>query len=123
MPRDNYARTATVLYWHDADTVRVMLDLGYYNHTRAWIRLLQYDAPEAKKRGHAAAFARVNELAPPGSLVVVQTTERQPKSFDRWLGSVWQPSSNLSIADIMIGEHLTKADFAPGGYWDAVEAA
>lgn len=111
MIRDDFTREATLLYWHDADTCRVLLSLGYYNYQKAWIRLLNYDAPELGKTGSDLAIARVNQLCPEGSQVMIQTIKPLAKSFDRWLGHVWQPTANLSVSDIMIAEHLTKADF------------
>lgn len=113
-PRDEYTRNATLLYWHDADTCRVFLDLGYHTWQKAWIRLEGYDAPEKRKAptGHAEAVARAEELAPAGSTVVVQTLRPLAKSFDRWIGHVWAPGQDRTVSTILTEEGLTKADFA-----------
>jgi hypothetical protein len=119
-PRDEYTRNATLLYWHDADTCRVFIDLGYNNWQKAWIRLEGYDAPEKYKQpiSHARATARAEELCPPGSTVVIQTLRPLAKSFDRWIGHVWPPAwlsetgpLARNMSQILTDEHLTKADF------------
>jgi hypothetical protein len=115
-PRDEYTRNARLLYWHDADTCRVFLDLGYHNWQKAWIRLEGYDAPEKYKQpvGHLAAMALAKSLCPDDSLVTVQTLRPLAKSFDRWIGLVWPPyelGEPRNMSQILTDEHLTKADF------------
>lgn len=112
-PRDEYTRNATLLYWHDADTCRVFIDLGYHTWQKAWIRLEGYDAPEKYKQpaGHAMATARAEALCPPGELIVVQTLRPLLKSFDRWIGHVWPVGFYRNVSQILTDEHLTKADF------------
>ena len=114
-PRDDYTRNARLLYWHDADTCRVFLDLGYHTWQKAWIRLEGYDAPEKKNfAAHLRAVTRAEELCPAGDLVVVQTLRPLAKSFDRWIGHVWPPAilgDTRNMSRILTDEHLTKADF------------
>ena len=110
-PRETYCRNATVLYWHDADTVLVFLDLGYHTWKKAWIRLDGYDAPEENKPGHDQALARAEELCPPSTTIVVQTLRPLKKTFDRWVGLIWPNGHDRHVSQILTTEHLTKADF------------
>lgn len=86
-----YEYRAEVVRWVDGDTVDLLVDLGFTVLMRARFRLLGIDTPEtnrtaSREAGHAAtAFAEA--LAPPGSVVLVES--RKTGKFGRWLGVVY----------------------------------
>lgn len=108
---------AVIVRWIDGDTVVVDVDcwpgiIADNEH----IRIVDYDAPERGKEGSAQAFARANELAPPGARVIVTLSSAHKQSFARKIGDIVL-NDGTTVGDTLTVEHLTKADFAPGGYW------
>lgn len=79
-------RVASVLRVVDADTVDLVIDVGFHLSAALRFRVLGVDAPE---RGHpaaaeATAFTRA-WLAEPGSLTA---HTRKADSFGRWLADI-----------------------------------
>lgn len=110
---------ATVERWVDADTVDVIVDLGFYVLHRVRLRLLAsdggVDAPELNSRDPAEraraqrAAARAAQLALPGDSVIVQTQRAaagDPRDgFRRFLARVVL-ADGTDVGDALIAEGL-----------------
>jgi len=92
---------AVIDRWVDGDTVDVVVDLGFRLSTHQRLRLLDIDTFELRgeyaERG-AAARDLVNELAPPGSTVTVET--HKTGKYGRWLARVTLPDGR-QVADVL----------------------
>lgn len=77
---------ATILDWHDGDTVRCDLDQGLDNHAIRSVRVAGVDCPELDTDAGRAALAFVEGLLPAGSRVLVTSLKRE--KFGRVLGRI-----------------------------------
>ena len=83
---------AEVLRWSDGDTVWLKVDKGMRDTSERAVRLVAIDTPEvygvpkALRAPGEAASAFVRELAPPGSLVLIETHKPKGHNYGRWLG-------------------------------------
>lgn len=108
MPALRHLHPADVIRWIDADTVILRVHLDYrmigepLYHRLTWIQ-----APERYTAEGRLATARVNELAPAGSRVVVETfwLDGYPDSFGRWL-------ANIFVGEESVSELLLREGFA-----------
>lgn len=110
MPALLHLHPAEIIRWIDADTVILKVHLDYrmigepVTHRLTWIQ-----APERYSAEGKVATARVNELAPPGSYVIVQTfwLDGYPDSFGRWLANIFTgPDADISISELLLREGL-----------------
>lgn len=63
---------AVVLNFHDGDTCRIDVDLGFGIHATGFsCRIYGINAPELRTAEGIAALAAANDLCPPGTLVKV----------------------------------------------------
>lgn len=107
MPALRHLHPADVIRWIDADTVVLRVHLDYkvlgepLHHRLTWIQ-----APERRTPTGIVATARVNELAPAGSRVVVETfwLDGYPTSFERWLANIFVGED--SVSEILLREGL-----------------
>lgn len=91
-------RRAKLISVHDGDTVRVVLDQGFYDTKEINVRLLNVFAPELKQAGGADVRDFVhswfNQLTPySGWNFIVTTTrlktaDKEDTSFDRYVGTI-----------------------------------
>lgn len=108
-----YDYKATVVRWHDGDTVLLDIDQGFGNSIRAWVRLVDCWAPEMNAGGDLAlGFAR--GLAPEGSECFVITRKLDDdkpwfqgkqlgQTFARWLGTVFPARADVgSVNRLMV---------------------
>lgn len=86
--------SAKVERWVDGDTVDLDIDLGFDIRYNQRVRLYGINTPETrtrnleeKKKG-LEAKARVNELCPEGSSVVLKTTKDGSGKYGRILGTI-----------------------------------
>lgn len=95
-PVPQHVHPAVVIRWIDGDSVKLSVDQDYENVANKRHRLLWIDTPE-RKLG-ARATARVNELAPPGTKVVVRSfkSEGDPDNFGRYLAEVFVGEININ---------------------------
>lgn len=110
MPALLHLHPAEIIRWVDADTVILRVHVDYRHigeplyHRLTWIQ-----APERYTERGKIATARVNELAPPGTMVTVQTfwLDGYPDSFGRWLANIFiGPDNNISISELLLREGL-----------------
>lgn len=103
-----YVYWATVIGNHDGDTLTVDVDQGFNEwHRNLHLRLARIDAPEIRKADPAGAVSRdyLSRLLPPGTTIIVQTTERNPTDAypDRWDGEAVLHGVNISDAMVTAG--------------------
>jgi micrococcal nuclease len=108
-----YIYDATVERWVDADTVDLIVDLGFRMSFRDRFRLYGIDAwevrGEEREKGLAATVAAV-QMAPVGSQVIVETYPEERGKFGRWLCSIWAAHERPDLASI--NERLVEAGHA-----------
>ncbi len=83
---------ATVERWVDADTVDLIVDLGFRMSVRDRFRLYGIDAWEvrgAEREKGAEGWVAAVQMAPVGSAVIVETYPEERGKFGRWLCSIW----------------------------------
>ncbi len=100
----------------DADTVYVIVDLGFRVHTTISIRLLGIDAPELfsgppeeRERGKAAK-EYVKTLIPVGTLCTLRPYKDR-RSFNRYVGSLLLPDGADLASTIQAAGHAQWADY------------
>ena len=114
-----YEYKATIKRWVDGDTVDVDVDLGFdvlLSNQR--VRLYGVNTPETRTRDLAekarglAAKEYVNQLAPEGSTVILQTYKYDAKGkFGRILGSIIVDLGNgtYNVNEMLVNEgHATE---------------
>lgn len=99
-PGYTYAATVTAVV--DGDTLDVSLDLGFRLTQGTRVRVLHVDCPEHGTPAGDAATARVRELLPSGSAVVLATTK--PDKYGRSLAAVQLPDGR-DLATVLLAEH------------------
>ena len=101
-----YEYRAKVAYIHDADTVRLDVDLGFGVWTRRQpFRLFGIDAPELGSEAGRAARDWLRDLLPVGTDLIVLTHKDKGDKFGRMLADLYlvtPDGSNLSINDQLI---------------------
>lgn len=85
-----YTYMATVVRWVDGDTVYLKVDLGFRMTMETDFRLTGIDTPERGQVGYQLAKDFVNEYAPVGTRVAIQT-DKDPDKYGRWLAAVSLP--------------------------------
>lgn len=102
----DYRYKARVIRWVDGDSVWLEVDLGFRMTTINDFRLYGVDTPERGQPGYAEAKAFVNEKAPPGASVLIDTY-KDPDKYGRWLADV--SAGGLTISPQLILKGLGKA--------------
>lgn len=82
-----YKYRAEVVRVVDGDTVDAEVDLGFDVKLLARFRLLGINAPEKNTQDGMKSLARLAELLPVGSQVVIQTTKDKKEKYGRYLGT------------------------------------
>ena len=106
-----YEYKATMVKIVDGDTVDVSIDLGFDIQYNSRVRLYGINTPESrtrdleeKKRG-LAAKARVEELVPVGSSVILRTQKDGKGKFGRILGMIFKDIyAEDSINQMLVAE-------------------
>lgn len=99
-----YHYAATVVRWVDGDTVWLDVDLGFRMHTTNDFRSYGIDTPERGQDGFVEAVSRVNELAPAGSAVHIDSY-KNPDKYGRWLVVVYT-ADGTNINQALVDEGL-----------------
>lgn len=100
--KQHYVYEATIARWVDGDTVWMHVDLGFGITARLDFRLTAINTPERGQPGWAAAIQRVNELAPVGSRVLIETKKATDK-YGRWLADIWAAGVHINGALVTEG--------------------
>jgi micrococcal nuclease len=106
-----YRYNARVVRWIDGDTVVLDVDLGFHATLTEHFRLASVGCPELDTPAGQAAAARVRELAPAGTLLVVDTSKpkggQQGRTFTRWLAAV-RLNDGRDLSTVLLSEgHAT----------------
>jgi endonuclease YncB( thermonuclease family) len=84
----SYGPYAAILdRWLDADTGLFLTSLGFGQYAYVEIRLLGYSSPESNTPKGKAATAFANDLAPPGSRVLLHS-EKPVQTFTRFVARI-----------------------------------
>ncbi len=97
-----YRYRATVDRWVDADTVDLLVDLGFRVFVHLRVRLARVDAPERAEPAHVAALEHVSGLAPAGASVLLSS--QHGDRYGRWVGEIETAAgANLSSELLRLG--------------------
>ena len=104
IPNPKHEHPARIVRWVDADTVDLDVDLDYRIQGNLRHRLLWINAPEKNTQAGKIATAKVNELAPPGTYVLIRSFKDygQEDSFGRWLAEIFLPAASDSINEYLL---------------------
>ena len=96
-----YKYRAEVVRVVDGDTVDAEVDLGFDVRLSARFRMQGINAPEKNTQDGKKSLARLAELLPVGSQVVIQTTKDKREKYGRYLGTflVAGKSVNQQLVD------------------------
>lgn len=103
---------AVIRQWIDGDTCDVLTSLGFNTYGYETIRLRDIDTPEinrlATRDAGLAAKAFVEELAPPGTPVVIET-HKDASSFGRYVADVSLPDGrDLGVELVHAGHAVAR---------------
>lgn len=101
-----YEYRAVVVRVIDADTVRVVFDLGFDVHIHQTIRLSGINAPEMSTKEGKDATTYVRHLLPLGANILVQTEKDRQDKYGRYLGKIYFMESKECLNDILIEKGL-----------------
>ena len=96
-----YQYNATVVRWVDGDTVILDVDMGFYLWQKnLHFRLNRVNTPERGQPRFDEAVKIVNELAPVGSRVVINTYKED--KYGRWLCDIMDAKGQVQINQILL---------------------
>ncbi len=110
---------ANVIRIVDGDTLLLDVDLGFTLRLKVRVRLARVQAPElanwAADGLHNPAIDWLNEVIPPGSVVVVDIMKTE--KYGRWLGTLRYKRGSTSRDDILragvvLNDELVSKGFA-----------
>jgi len=115
MLKERYVYDATVTRVIDGDTVDTLLDLGVDVGVSIRFRLYGINAPEMRgpssDRGKASK-ARLEQMLPVGSKVVVLTHKDKQEKYGRYLGEFFPASDIATIGEISINQQMVREGYA-----------
>jgi len=100
-----YKYRAEIVRVVDGDTVDATVDLGFGLRLSARFRMLGINSPERNTPEGKKSLARLAELLPVGSQVVIQTTKDKREKYGRYLGT-------FLVAGKSINQQLVDEGFA-----------
>lgn len=106
-PTPQFVYRATIIEWHDGDTVKLDVDKGFEDFTKAWFRLYGIDTPELATVSGIMASDFVKKTWPPGTAVVVVSLKGEEipvgkEKYGRWLAVLYTPGATGSINDLLV---------------------
>ncbi len=90
---------------HDADTITVLVDLGYHISVEAKLRLVGIDAPELTTVEGKLARDYLKNRLNIGLKIVIKTYKDKTEKYGRWLAEVY-------VGDVLINQELIDKGFA-----------
>jgi micrococcal nuclease len=103
-----YQYEAEVIRIIDGDTILLEVDLGYHLKFRDHFRLMGIDTPERGTAGYLPAKHRLEQLAPVGSAVVVDSYKGD--KYGRWLAII-HPDTGPTVNATLVEEGFAKPYF------------
>lgn len=115
-PAPNHVHVATVIEWHDGDTVLLDTDQDYETHNQSWHRLYGVDTAELPTTAGKEAKAYVEQIMPPGTKVITVSyknkdqipTPGSKEKYGRWLAEIWIPGTETSINQALVRDGYSK---------------
>lgn len=106
-----YTYNATLIRVVDADTVKVLVDLGFRIFRQITLRLADINAPELKtEAGKISKQALIDYL---GSSPFIIQTAVDPGSYDRYTAVVWKDATVVtSITGVNVNDWLVEKGYA-----------
>lgn len=102
-----YTCRATVIEWHDGDTVKLSVDIWPTLDETVQVRLDGLDTPELGTPGSLEAKARDVDLAPVGSVLTLHATHHPEDKYGRILAQL-TTLTGVSINGTLLTEKLAK---------------
>jgi micrococcal nuclease len=93
-----YQYAATVVSVHDADTVRLTVDLGCDTSIRMTVRLAGINAPELSTPEGKVARDYLMTVLLPGRSIWIATVKDKREKYGRYLGYIYLDKSAMEIA-------------------------
>jgi micrococcal nuclease len=90
----------------DADTLDVIIDLGFNVLTNQRVRLLGINAAEKNTEMGKKAIDYVRFLLPLGTTVILQSEKDKKEKFGRYLARVFFPESKECLNDVLVTKGL-----------------
>ena len=81
----------------DADTIDLIIDLGFRLNHEIRVRLFGINAPEKNAPGGMEATNYVKGLLPVGTEVTIQTFKNPTDKYGRWLATVYMGENLVSV--------------------------
>lgn len=99
-----YQYKCKVLRVIDGDTVDCSVDLGFRISMEMRFRLFGIDAPELRTEAGKASRAKLLELMPEGSELIVNTQKDKQEKYGRYLGTFFDlDGNNVNVRMVMLG--------------------
>lgn len=99
-----YQYKCRILRVIDGDTVDCSVDLGFRISMEMRFRLFGIDAPEMRTEAGKASRAKLLELMPEGSELIVNTNKDKKEKYGRYLGTfINAEGENVNIRMVMSG--------------------
>ena len=115
MLKERYVYDATVIRVIDGDTVDTWIDLGLDVSVNIRFRLYGINAPEMRgpssDRGKASK-ARLEQMLPVGSKIVILTHKDKQEKYGRYLGEFFPASDIATIGEISINQQMVREGYA-----------
>lgn len=107
-PEVTYTYNATIIEWHDGDTVRLDVDKGFEDHQHSWFRLYGINCPELSTAAGKVARDYVNAQWPPGTTLVAVSSKAPSvpigkEKYGRWLADLYPSDQTVSAALLAAG--------------------
>jgi micrococcal nuclease len=102
-----YKYHAVVLRWIDGDTADLSVDLGFSVWIKQRFRLAGIDTPERGKPGYLEATEFSKQMAPPGTGVLVESTEKD--KYGRYLAKLYV--GNTTVNQLLLDHKHAKPYF------------
>lgn len=86
----------------DGDTIDLIIDLGFFTHTKIRVRLLDIDTPEIRgpeRPEGLQAKAFVEEWLAERDVLVVET--HKTGKYGRWLADLWVTGHDQSLVEAL----------------------
>lgn len=109
MIEPTYVYKAIVVKIVDADTVDIMVDLGFLTSTKVRIRLFGIDAPELRTDEGKRAKAALLEKMPLGSKIIAKTFKIPGDKYGRWLGKLFV--EGVDVSEWLVENKLAMREF------------
>lgn len=100
-----YQYKCRILRVIDGDTVDCSVDLGFRISMEMRFRLFGIDAPEMRTEAGKASRAKLLELMPVGSELIVNTNKDKKEKYGRYLGTFFDSDGHDINVQMVLSGH------------------